>query len=98
MNDALMDKSGFGSCQRYLSDTIVSPSVKFGGWRLWCGAIFQELGVAPQFQCKELILMLQHMKIFNAPNRSPVFCRLQKNLFFFLMFILFNFLKVVTLK
>lgn len=76
MNDALMDKSGFGSCQRYLSDTIVSPSVKFGGWRLWCGAIFQELGVAPQFQCKELNLMLQHM----------------------LMFILFNFHKVVKLK
>ncbi len=30
----------------YLSDCIV-PTVKFGGGGLWCGVVFQELGLAP---------------------------------------------------
>ncbi|CAI9550647.1 unnamed protein product [Staurois parvus] len=38
------------SGERYLSDCIV-PSVKFGGGGgLWCGVVFQGLGLAPQFQ------------------------------------------------
>lgn len=46
MNDAypsgnLMDESGFGGCQRYLSDTIVSPSVKFGGGGYGVGLFFR---------------------------------------------------------
>ena len=32
--------------EHYLSDCIV-PSLKFGGGGLWCGVVFQELGLAP---------------------------------------------------
>ena len=42
----LMDESGFGGCQQYLSDCTVS-SVKFGGGGLWCGAVLQGLGLDP---------------------------------------------------